>query len=390
MTVGGPTVIFTHFLIRRNTMGEYKILAINPGSTSTKVALFKGEEKVFSVNVAHAAEDLASFKEVSDQLSFRLEMIRNMLKADGADLAGMDAVVGRGGGLMAVEGGVYEINDILYDHAVRGANGVQHPAQLGPQIAKAFADEYGCRAFVVNPPDTDELNPLARMTGIKGVLRHVHGHALNQKETAIVHSKKMGVKYEDMNYVVCHIGGGTSITAHQKGRMIDGNDIVGGDGPMTPTRSGSVPLAELVDFIFDKGLDRKAAKAYATKTGGFVDLLGTSDAQEVSARAEKGERFAKLIWDAMIYQCIKQIGAMAAVMEGKVDAILMGGGMVHNKNLVDRITKVCSFIAPVYAYPGEFEMEAMANGASRVLDGEEAVKEYTGKKNYNEADFMGA
>ena len=370
-------------------MGEYKILAINPGSTSTKVALFKGEEKVFSMNVAHAAEDLAKFKEVSDQLEFRLGMIRDMLKEDGADLSGMDAVVGRGGGLMAVAGGVYEINDVLYDHAVRGANGVQHPAQLGPQIAKAFAEEYGGRAFVVNPPDTDELIPVARMTCIKGLLRHVHGHALNQKETAIVHSKKMGVKYEDMNYVVCHIGGGTSITAHQKGKMIDGNDIVGGDGPMTPTRSGSVPLAELVDYIFDNNLDKKTAKAFATKTGGFVDLLGTSDALEVYERAEKGERFAKLVWDTMIYQCIKQIGAMAAAMGGKVDAILMGGGMVHNKDLVARITEACSFIAPVYAYPGEFEMEAMANGAARVLDGEEELKEYTGELNYDEKDFMG-
>ena len=375
--------------LQEEKMGEYKVLVINPGSTSTKVALFKGEEKLFSANVAHAAEDLGKFKEVSDQLEFRLGMIRDMLKEDGVDLSDLDAVVGRGGGLMAVEGGVYAINDVLYDHAVRGANGVQHPAQLGPQIAKAFADEYGCKAFVVNPPDTDELIPEARMTGIKGLLRHVHGHALNQKETAIVHSKKMGVKYEDMNYVVCHIGGGTSITAHRKGKMIDGNDIVGGDGPMTPTRSGSVPLAELVDYIFDNGLDKKTAKAFATKTGGFVDLLGTSDALEVYERAEKGERFAKLVWDTMIYQCIKQIGAMAAIMEGKVDAILMGGGMVHNKDLVERITKAVSFIAPVYAYPGEFEMEAMANGAARVLDGEEELKEYKGELNYNEKDFMG-
>ena len=370
-------------------MSEYKVLAINPGSTSTKVAVFKGEEKLFSENVSHAAEELAKFKEISDQLQFRYEMIKGMLEEQKIDVSDLDAVVGRGGGLMASEGGVYGINDVLFDHAVRGANGVQHPAQLGPQIAKLFADACGCPAFVVNPPDTDELIPEARMTGIKGVLRHVHTHALNQKETAIVHSKKMGVKYEDMNYVVCHIGGGTSITAHQHGKMIDGNDIVGGDGPMTPTRSGSVPVAELVDYIFENNLDKKAAKALATKTGGFVNLLGTSDALEVFNKAEAGDEFAKLVWDAMVYQCIKQVGAMAAAMHGKVDAILMGGGMVHNKDLVAKVTEACSFIAPVYAYPGEFEMEAMASGAARVLDGEEELKTYTGELNYNVKDFIG-
>ena len=369
-------------------MSEYKILTINPGSTSTKIAVFKGTEKLYSENVQHEATDLAKYKEVSDQLEYRLNLIRNMLKENNVDLSGLDAVVGRGGGLMAVEGGVYEINDILYDHAVRGANGVQHPAQLGPQIAKAFAEEYGCPAYVVNPPDTDEIIPEARMTGIKGVLRNVHTHALNQKETAMVHSKKMGVNYEDCNYVVCHIGGGTSITAHRKGRMIDSNDIVGGDGPMTPTRSGSVPVAEMTEYVFAKGLDKKTTKAFATKSGGFVDLLGTSSAQDVIKMAEEGNRFAKLVWDTMIYQIIKQVGAMAAALHGDVDAILLGGGMAHNEDLVRRITEACSFIAPVYAYPGEFEMEAMANGAARVLSGEEQLKEYTGKPNFNPEDFM--
>ena len=368
-------------------MENYKVLAINPGSTSTKIAVFKGTEKVFSANVAHAAEELAKFKEVSDQLQFRLGMIRDMLKESKVDLSDLDAVVGRGGGLMAVDGGVYEINDILFDHAVRGANGVQHPAQLGPQIARTLAVESGAKAFVVNPPDTDELQLTARITGVKGVYRNVHTHALNQKETAIVHSKKMGVKYEDMNYIVCHIGGGTSITAHQHGRMIDGNDIVGGDGPMTPTRCGSLPAAEFTEYVFGHGLDKKSAKALATKTGGFVDLLGTSDAIEVTDRAAKGDKWAQLVWDSMIYQIIKQIGAMAAAMHGKVDAVLMGGGMVHNQELVEKVTEAVSFIAPVYAYPGEFEMEAMAAGACRVLSGEEELKTYTGEPNWKGIEF---
>ena len=368
-------------------MGVYKILTINPGSTSTKIAVFKGEEKLFSENVSHAADELAKYKTISDQLPFRLGMIRDLIKANGVDLSDLDAVVGRGGGLMAVDGGVYGINDVLYDHAVRGANGVQHPAQLGPQIAKAFADEYGCKAFGVTPPDTDELSPDSRMTGIKGVFRNVHLHALNQKETAIQHAKKMGKKYEDCNFVVAHIGGGTSIAAHRKGKMIDGNDIVGGDGPMTPTRCGSLPASEIIKYVAET--DVKTAKALCTKTGGFVSLLGTSDAIEVSDKAAAGDKFAALCWDTMIFQIIKQIGAMAAILHGEVDGILLGGGMVHNKGLVQKITEAVSFIAPVTAYPGEFEMEAMASGAARVLDGEEELKEYTGLLNWDKADFMG-
>lgn len=368
-------------------MSEYKILTINPGSTSTKIAIYEGETKLFSANVAHDAAELAKYPGISDQLPYREKTIRDLLAESGVSLDGVAAVVGRGGGLLAMEGGVYGMNDIMLEHAVQGANGVQHPAQLGPQIAKKFADEIGCPVFVVNPPDVDELQPEARMTGIKGVYRNVHLHALNLKETAIQHSKKLGKKYEECNYVVCHIGGGTSISAHRKGRMIDGNDIVGGDGPMTPTRCGAVPVSEVVNYCFREGMNKKTAKALTTKSGGFVSLLGTSDAIEVSDRAAKGEKVASLAWNTMIYQIIKEIGAMAAALHGEVDGILLGGGMVHNPQLVQRITEACSFIAPVTAYPGEFEMEAMAAGAIRALKGEEEVKTYTGKLCWNKADF---
>lgn len=367
-------------------MSDYKILTINPGSTSTKIAIYEGTKKLFSENVSHDASELAKYAGISDQLPYREQTIRALLEKSGVSLEGVAAVVGRGGGLLAMEGGVYGMNEVLLDHAVRGANGVQHPAQLGPQLAKKFADEIGCPAFVVNPPDTDELQPVARMTGIKGVYRNVHLHALNLKETAIQHAASMGRKYEDCNFVVCHIGGGISISAHQKGKMIDGNDIVGGDGPMAPTRCGAVPAAELIDYCFS-GVDKKTAKALCTKTGGFVSLLGTSDAIDVSERAAKGEKVPCLAWNAMIYQIIKEIGAMAAALHGQVDGILLGGGMVHNKELVAKITEACSFIAPVTAYPGEFEMEAMAAGAIRALTGEEQVKTYTGKLCWDRADF---
>lgn len=357
---------------------EYRILTINPGSTSTKVGCFEGEKEIFSVNVSHDAEKLKEFPTISSQLPYRKETILSALEQADIDLASMDAFVGRGGGLLAVEGGTYAVNEVLLDHAVRGANGVSHPAQLGSQIAHEFAAQYGKPCFVVNPPDTDELTLAARMTGVQGIYRNVHLHALNLKETAIQHSRRHGWKYEEKNYIVCHIGGGISISAHQKGKMIDGNDIVGGEGPMAPTRCGSLPASELIRYCFAKE-DKKEVLSLCTKTGGFVSHLGTSDALEVSKRAAQGDKAAKLVWDTMLYQIIRYIGAMAGVLHGEVDGILLGGGMVHNKDLVQCITDSCSWIAPVSAYPGEFELEAMAAGAIRVLKGEETAKVYTGK-----------
>lgn len=356
----------------------YRILTINPGSTSTKIGCFEGEERLFTVNVSHDADKLKEFANISDQLPYRKEMILHELKKAQIDLSTIDAFVGRGGGLLPVEGGTYRIDDALLEHAVKGANGVQHPAQLGSQIANEFAVQYKKPAFVVNPPDTDELCLYARMTGIKGVYRNVHLHALNLKETAIRHSMAAGVNYVDKNYIVCHIGGGISISAHQKGRMIDGNDIVGGEGPMAPTRCGAVPASEMIRYAFDHN-DKKEVLSLTTKTGGFVSHLGTSDASEVSKKAVEGGKKEALIWNTMIYQIIKYIGSMAAVLHGEVDGILLGGGMVHNEDLVNQITEKCSWIAPVFAYPGEFELEAMAAGAIRVLNGQEIAKIYTGK-----------
>lgn len=356
----------------------WRVLVINPGSTSTKVGLFDGERAVFTVNVAHEASELAKFAGVSDQLPYRVGLIEQALAENGVELASIDAFVGRGGGLLPLPGGTYEVDDVLLDHATRGANGVQHPAQLGPQIARAFAGRVGKHAFVVNPPDTDELCDEARMTGVRGVYRHVHLHALNLKETAIRHAASAGRAYEECRFVVCHIGGGISVSAHDRGRMVDGADIVGGEGPMAPTRCGALPVAEVLDYL-DAGHATADVRRMCMKTGGFVDLLGTSDALEVSRRAEAGDEACGRAWDAMVYQICKEIGAMAAVLGGNVDGILLGGGMVYNKGLVRAIEERCGWIAPVFAYPGEFELEAMAAGARRVLDGAEEPLRYSGK-----------
>lgn len=364
-------------------MKQYKVLTINPGSTSTKVALFEGDECLYSKNVSHDASELNKYKTISDQLPYRRNMILDLLGEAHISLEDVDVFVGRGGGLLAMEGGTYEVTDLMLDHAKNCANGVIHPAALGSQLAAEFAKKYGAKAMVVNPPDVDELQDLARMTGIKGVNRIIHLHALNLKETAIRHSKNvLNKKYEDCNFIVCHIGGGVSVSAHRNGKMVDGYDIVGGEGPMAPTRCGSISVADLLSYMKKNNLGVNEVKGLLTKSGGFVNHVGISDAVELINRAENGDEYAAMVWNTMIYQIEKCIGSMAAVLHGKVDGILLGGGMVHSKDLVRQITDTCSFIAPVTAYPGEFEMEAMAAGAIRVLNGEETLKQYSGKPSW--------
>ncbi len=366
-------------------MRTYKIFTINPGSTSTKIALFEGETEIFSKNVSHDAKSLAAFPAISDQFSYRRDMIAKLLEENGISLSGVDAVVGRGGGLLPLEGGTYEIDDLVLEHSKKGANGVQHPAMLGPRLAREFADLYQAKAYIVNPPDVDELQDLARMTGIKGVYRVIHLHALNLKEVAIRHSARSGTAYEDCSYIVCHIGGGISVSAHRKGRMIDGFDITGGEGPMAPTRCGSISVADLLKYCEGKTLDE--VKQLCTKKGGFVSHTGSSDALELSRKAQRGDPYAKMLWDTMIYQIAKAIGSMAAVLHGRIDGILLGGGMVHNENLVKQITEACGWISAITPYPGEFEMEAMAAGAVRVLNQTESPKRYQGVCKFQGFEF---
>lgn len=362
-------------------MKKYRIFTINPGSTSTKIALFEDENCVFQKNVSHASDELDQFSAISDQLPYRKETIMEALTAHDVELENIDAVAGRGGGLHPVEGGVYAIDELLLEHARIGINGVAHPAQLGSQLANEFASQLNVPSFAVNPPDVDELQEVARITGVKGVYRNVHLHALNLKETAIQHAQKMGRSYETCSFIVCHIGGGVSVSAHQKGKMIDGFDIVGGEGPMAPTRSGSLSVVNVLESIEKSSL--KDTKALCTRNGGFVSHLGTSDTLEVMEKIRAGDSYAKLVWEAMIYQIGKCIGAMAVVLKGNVDGILLGGGIVYSKELVEKIEDSCSFIAPLTAYPGEFEMEAMSAGAIRVLKGEEKARKYTGTPVWN-------
>ncbi len=356
----------------------YQIIAINPGSTSTKVAVFDNDVKRFSVNVPHPTEELRRFPEIVDQLDYRKETILRSLSEQEIDLTKTDAFSGRCTGLLPMPGGVYEVNDLMYQHGSIGP-GSKHPGNLGPMIARDFARQFGGRSFVVNPSSVDEFRIEARLTGLHDILRTSRGHPLNQKEVSIRYARQLGKRYEDINVVVVHMGGGISVTAHQHGRMVDTADSTRGEGRMAPTRTGALPAAELVELCFSGKYTKKELLDKIMKTGGWTDLLGTADALEVERRIQAGDTFAKLVYDTTAYQISKDIGAYAAVLSGKVDGILLTGGLAYSKYLVGLITEMTSFIAPVCVFPGEFEMEGLAAGALRVLRGEEAPQYYTGE-----------
>lgn len=359
-------------------MNKQKIVAINPGSTSTKIAVFLNEQMIAGETVVHDAAELARFADVSDQLEYRRDTILHFLQKRSIRLDDCAAFAGRGGGLVSCEGGVYEINEKMIEHASSGKYGGNHPARLGVLIAGGFARQFGARAFIVNGPDTDEFCDEARVTGFADIFRASHIHALNQKQTAVIAAKELGVDYACANFVVAHLGGGVSVTAHRSGKMMDSNDIIDGDGPMTPTRSGALPARELMDLCYSGRWTREQMYQRLTKRGGFVDHLGTSEMTEVVKMVNSGNRYAALVYNAFIYQVAKSIGAMAAALDGRVDAILLTGGIARDTGLVKRLTDKVGFVAPVYSYPGEFEMEALAAGACRVLIGAETAKVYTG------------
>lgn len=355
----------------------YKIFTLSPGSTSTKLAVFEGERCLFKANVAHDVGTLKSFKQISDQLPYRRDTIFAELARAGVSIADMDAFSALSGGLESMEGGVYPINDMILQHAREGRT-VKHPATLGALLIHAFSKETGRPAFLVNPPDVDEFQDLARLTGLKGMYRESRVHALNQKEVALRYAAERGKKYEECNFVVAHIGGGLSVCAHQKGRMIDGNDVLNGDGPMAPNRAGSVPAVPLIKMCFSGKFTEKEMIEKIGKTGGLYGHLGTDSILEIKERFKNGDAYAKLVYEGMAYQLAKFIGSYAAALGGEVEAILLTGGVSNDAAFVEQIARRCGWIAPVKACAGDYEMEALAAGAIRALEGSEPLREYTG------------
>jgi len=356
---------------------KYKIFVINPGSTSTKISLFENMECLFTTSIFHDSSVLRSFASINDQLGYRMELIWKFLEEKGIDLTGIDAVVGRGGGAYSVVSGTYLVDELLLADNKAIKSGVQHASVLGIQMAQEVHKRYGGTMFMVDPPMVDEFCDLARVSGVDGIYRKARNHVLNLKAAGRIHAESMGRRYEECNFVICHIDGGISITAHEKGRMIDGNDASGGEGPFTPTRMGSLSLVDVLEYLKEGTVEE--LRGLCSQTGGFSSYFGTSNSDIVHKMVEEGDPKAVRVWNAMIYQIAKWIGSMSAVLKGKVDGIILTGGLVRFEDVVKGIEEHCGWIAPVAAYPGEFEQERMAEGALQVLRGEEEAKRYPGK-----------
>ena len=359
----------------------YRIFIINPGSTSTKLSMFENDRCLFTEDTFHDSSILLGFPTINDQLDYRMAVVHKFLRDRKIDLHGVDAIVGRGGGCYSILGGVYNIDDKLIEDTREARGGLYHASMLGVQMARVLHEEYGGLMLMMDPPVVDELCDLARMTGARGVYRTAISHALNLKETARRHARSLGKRYEDCNLIVCHIDGGISVTAHAHGRMIDGNDAGGGEGPFTPTRMGSMAVTDVIGAL--GGCTQQELKRLCSQAGGLTSHFGTSNSDTIHAMVDQGDPRATRVWQAMIYQVCKAIGSMAAVLEGRVDGVILTGGLLRFEDVLSDIRRRCGWIAPVTAYPGEFEQEAMAAGAMRVLTGEEEALTYPGRPVWN-------
>jgi butyrate kinase len=355
----------------------YRILVINPGSTSTKIAVYDNEKPVFTEVIRHPAEKVAEFETIYDQRHFRKELVLKALQDNGIMPDSLDAVVGRGGNMKPVEGGTYRVNESMLEHLKIGVMG-QHASNLGGIVASSIAQPLGLPAFVVDPVIVDELDDLARISGIPEINRKAKDHPLNQKAVARRAAAELGGEYQDYNFLVAHMGGGISVGVHRKGRIVDVNNCLDGDGPFSPERAGGLPVGSLIDLCFSGDYTKEQIRKKIVGGGGLVAYLGTNDGREIARRIQDGDQYARLIYEAMAYQVAKEIGAGATVLKGDVDAIVLTGGLVYDKLLVGWIKDRVGFISKVLEYPGEFEMMALAEGVLRVLSGKEQAKEYLG------------
>lgn len=353
----------------------YKLLIINPGSTSTKIGVYSGEKEVLVETLRHSSDEIAKYDTIFDQKSFRKEVIMNVLKENNIDVTSLDAVVGRGGMLKPMAGGTYEVNDELLADLKVGVQG-QHASNLGGILASEIAKEVNGRAFIVDPVVVDELEEVARISGVPELPRVSKFHALNQKAVAKRYGKESGIGYNNLELVVVHMGGGVSVGAHKLGKVIDVNNALDGDGPFSPERAGSVPVGELIKMCFSGKYTQAEVYSKIVGKGGYVAYLNTNDARDVLKAREEGDEYASLIFDAFIYQICKAIGEMATVLKGKVDQIILTGGIAYSPVVVNEIKKRVEWISDITVYPGEDELLALAQGAIRVLDGEEEAKIY--------------
>ncbi len=353
---------------------EFKQLVINPGSTSTKIAYFRDEEAVFTETLRHSTEEIKKYPTIFSQKDFRKELILNFLKEKHLDVKQLDAVVGRGGLLKSIPGGTYTVNDALIRDLKIGING-QHASNLGGILASEIAAEAGCPAYILDPVVVDETLEMTKITGIPEIKRVPISHPLNQKAVARRYAAERSRKYEDIDVIVAHMGGGISVGAHHKGQIIDVNNALSGEGPIAPERAGTIPAAALAELCFSGKYSLQEIKSLIYGKGGIVALLGTNDIRELVSRAETDEK-AAVILDAFCYQIARAIGGYSVILKGKAEAIILTGGVAYSELVTSKISEYVSWIAPVVVYPGEDEMLALAQGGLRCLRGEEIAKTY--------------
>ena len=353
----------------------YKLLIINPGSTSTKIGVFEDEKELFEETLRHTNEELKQYDTIFDQFQFRKDVILNVLKEKNFDIKTLSAVVGRGGMLKPIEGGTYAVNDAMLEDLKVGVQG-PHASNLGGILAKSIGDEVGVPSYIVDPVVTDELADVARMSGTPDIPRVSKFHALNQKAVAKRYGKESGKGYENLNLVVVHMGGGVSVGAHNHGKVVDVNNALDGDGPFSPERAGSVPAGDLIKLCFSGKYTEAEVYSKIVGKGGFVAYLNTNDVKGTIDKMEEGDKSCKEVYDAFVYQIAKAVGEMSAALSGKVDQIILTGGVAYSPVLVPDLKSRIDWIAPVTVYPGEDELLALAQGAIRVLNGEEQAKVY--------------
>lgn len=345
-----------------------KILVINPGATSTKFAVFTGEKVAIKKTVDHSVQDLQHFERVFDQYQYRLKLVMKTLKAEGINVKRLKAVIARGGLLKPIAGGTYSVNEKMLIDLEKAERG-EHASNLGAVLAYNIGQKLGIPAFVADPVAVDEMEPVAKISGLAEIDRVSLFHALNHKAVARKVAREIGKKYEDVNFIVVHLGSGISIASHKKGRVIDVNDSKD-EGPFSPDRCGGLPVYQLVKLCYSGKYDFKQMKEKIMPQGGIFSYLGTKDLREVERLVKEGNKKAELLTDALAYQIAKDIGAHATVLYGDVDRIILTGGIAYSKLIVDKIIERVTFLAPVKIIPGEEELESLAMNALRVLKGQ--------------------
>lgn len=354
---------------------SFDVLTINPGSTSTKLSVYQGDKLLFEETIRHGMEELANFKNVQEQFDFRWQVLRRVIDAFGYDRNQLDAVVGRGGLLRPVAGGTYMVTDKMLEDLQENRYG-EHASNLGAMLAKKLADELQISSYIVDPVVVDELQPVARFSGNELIARKSIFHALNHKVVGRKIAKELGSDYENMNFVIAHLGGGISVAAHRQGKAIDVNNALDGDGPFSPERSGSLPMNDFLEACFSGNWTKRELHDLIVGRGGMISYLGTNSMLDVEAKVQAGDERAIDAFEAMAYQVSKEIGACSVVLQGKIDAIILTGGLARSELFTNKIIGQTSWISNVIIEPGEDELEALNNGVQRVLAGLEKEKIY--------------